>query len=175
MQLLELWNRQRHFTSFQSILSDYWRGVGNPFMDRAYARFCMSIPRAVLDNRRLLSGVFRRFYGKLAVIPGTYAPDPFILTGRYLILRKFANTLPPAFHRGLLKGFGNVQLRMDITSVQASGGEALHPLFDVLNRLSTWVNVNQLEQDYKMIMNSNKDIRPLRRLQSMQALAYRLV
>ena len=64
---------------------------------------------------------------------------------------------------------------MDIPSVQASGGEALHPLFDVLNRLSTWVNVNQLEQDYKMIMNSNKDIRPLRRLQSMQALAYRLV
>ncbi len=90
MQLLELRNRQRHFTSFQSTLSDYWRGVANPFMSRAYARFCLSIPRMALDDRRLLSGVFRRYYGRLAVIPGTYAADPFILTGKYLLLRKIA-------------------------------------------------------------------------------------
>jgi hypothetical protein len=63
-----------HFTSFQSTLSDYWRGVANPFMNRDYARFCLSIPRMALDYRLLLSGVFRRYYGRLAVIPGTYAP-----------------------------------------------------------------------------------------------------
>ena len=28
--------------------------------------------------------VFRRYYGRLAVILGTYAKDPFILTGIYL-------------------------------------------------------------------------------------------
>ncbi|NTU55210.1 MAG: hypothetical protein HGA79_03060, partial [Anaerolineales bacterium] len=135
MQLLELRNRQRHFTSFQSTLSDYWRGVANPFMSRAYARFCLSIPRMALDDRRLLSGVFRRYYGRLAVIPGTYARDPFILTGKYLVLRKIAGVLLPAFHRGPLKGFGNVQLRMDIESVQATGKGALWPLFDVLDKL----------------------------------------
>ena len=175
MQFLELWNRQRHFTSFQSILSDYWRGVANPFMDRAYARFCLSLPRIALDYRRLLSGVFRRYYGRLAVIPGTYAPEPYILTGRYLIMRKVANILLPAFHKGPLKGFGNVQLRMDIASLQSSGRESLSPLFDVMDHLSRWFDVGQLERDYQAVMNSRKDIRPLRRLQSVQTLAHRLI
>jgi hypothetical protein len=175
MQLLELRNRQRHFTSFQSTLSDYWRGVANPFMSRAYARFCLSIPRMALDDRRLLSGVFRRYYGRLAVIPGTYAQEPFILTGKYLILRKIAGIMLPALHRGPLKGFGNVQLRMDIESVQATGKGALWPLFDVLDKLAGWVDVRHLEQDYETIMHSQKDIRPLRRLQSVQTLAYRLL
>ena len=175
LQLLELRNRQRHFTSFQSTLSDYWRSVANPFMNRAYARFCLSIPRLALDNRQLLSGVFRRYYGRLAVIPGTYAQEPYILTGKYLILRKIAGALVPAFHRGPLRGFGNVQLRMDIHSVQSSGRKALWPLFENLDRLSSWVNVDVLERDFQTIMLSQDDIRPLRRLQSVQTLAYRLM
>ena len=174
LQFLELWNRQRFFTSFQSILSDYWRGVATPFMNRAYARFCLSIPRIALDNRRLISGVFRRYYGKLAVIPGTYASDPYILTGRYLLLRKIANAVVPAFHRGPLKGFGNVQLRMDISSVQSTGWNALWPILDVWDQLAKWLDINQLERDYKTVMRSKKDIRPLRRLQVAQTLAYRL-
>jgi len=174
LQFLELWNRQRFFTSFQSIISDYWHGVANPFMNREYASFCMSLPRVALDNRRLLADVFRRYYGRLAVIPGTYAQEPYILTGRYLILRKMANVLPPAFHRGPLRGLGNVQLRMDIASLQSSGRDALQPLFRVLDRLSEWVDINQLEQDYQTVMKSDKDMRPLRRLQSIQALAHRL-
>jgi hypothetical protein len=175
LQLLELRNRQRYFTSFQSTLSDYWRGVATPFLNRSYARFCLSIPRMALDNRQLLSGVFRRYYGRLAVIPGTYAREPFILTGKYLILRRIAGVLVPAFHRGPLKGFGNVQLRMDIASVQAIGRDALWPLFYDLDRLSEWVDIEQLERDYQTIMRSREDIRPLRRLQSVQTLAYRLI
>ena len=174
LQLLEVRNRQRHFTGFQSTLSDYWRGAATPFVNRAYARFCMSLPRVALDDRRLLADVFRRYYGRLAVIPGTYAKEPFILTGRYLILRKIASVLLPAFHSELLKGFGNIQLRMDSASVQASGRDALWPLFEKLDVLSAWVDVEQLERDYQTLMHSKEDIRPLRRLQSMQTLAYRL-
>lgn len=175
LQFLELRNRQRSFTSFQSILSDYWRGVASPFMGRDYVRFCLSLPRLALDNRQLLSGVFRRYFGRLAVIPGTYAPDPFILTGKYLVLRKIAGTLLPAFHRGPIKGFGNVQLRMDIESVQNTGRDALWPLFDAREKLSDWLDFNQLERDFQMVMTSKEDIRPLRRLQSAQTLAYRLI
>jgi hypothetical protein len=173
--LLELRNRQARFTGFHTILSDYWRGVASPFMNRAYARFCLSVPRAALDDRRLLSGVFRRYYGRLAVIPGTYAPNPFILTGKYLLLRKLAGMLAPAFHRGPLKGFGNVQLRMDIHSVQFSGAEALWSLFEAREKLSNWLDFSQLERDFQTIMKSDEDIRPLRRLQSAQTLAYRLL
>jgi hypothetical protein len=63
---------------------------------------------------------------------------------------------------------------MDITSIQATGRDALWPLFDVLDQLAGWVDVRQLERDYETIMHSQEDIRPLRRLQSVQALAYRL-
>jgi hypothetical protein len=175
MQLLELRTRQRLFTNFQTTVSDYWRGVASPFMGRDYVRFCLSLPRLALDNRQLLSGVFRRYYGRLAVIPGTYASEPFILTGKYLVLRKIAGLLLPALHRGPLKGFGNVQLRMDIESVQADGKDALWPLFDAREKLSDWLDFNQLERDFQMVMTSMEDIRPLRRLQSAQTLAYRLI
>lgn len=172
---LELWSRQRFFTNFQSTLLDYWRGVANPFMNRAYARFCMSLPRVALDDRRLLADVFRRYYGRLAVIPGTYAKDPFVLTGSYLVKRRLAEKLPPALHRGPLKGFGNVQLRMDIESVQSTGRDALWPLFETREKLSEWLDFSQLERDFQTVMTSKEDIRPLRRLQSAQALAYRLL
>jgi hypothetical protein len=37
------------------------------------------------------------------------------------------------------------------------------------------VDIEQLERDYQTIMRSREDIRPLRRLQSVQTLAYRLI
>ena len=175
MVLLEAWNRQRMFTSFQTVLKDYWGGVGTPYLNREYARFCLSLPRAVMDERRLMADVFRRYFGKLAVIPGTYAKDPYILTGRYLILRRLAKWLRPVFHRGPLRGFGNVQLRLDTHSVRATGKAGLWPLFENLDQLAEWFDVDQLEKDYRMVTRSIEDIRPLRRLQAVQTLAYRLM
>jgi hypothetical protein len=175
LQYLELWNRQHCFTNFSSTLFDYWTGVTPPFINRAYARFCLSVPRVVLDDRHLLGAVFRRYYGRLAVIPGTYAKDPFILTGKYLLLRRAAEMLPPSLHVGPLRGFGRVQLRMDIESVQATGKAALWPLFEMQDQLASWLDISQIEKDYQTIMRSKEDIRPLRRLQAAQTLAYRLM
>lgn len=175
LMFLCLWSRTRFFNVFQSTLSDYWRGVADPFLNRDYARFSMSLPRAALDSKRLLADVFRRYYGRLAVIPGTYAKDPFILTGKYLIKRRMAATLPPSLHRGPLRGFGNVQLRMDIDSVQSTGRNALWPIFEAKDQLSKWLDFSLLERDFQTIVNSREDIRPLRKLQSIQALAYRLL
>ncbi len=170
-----LWNRQRLLTSFQSTLSDYWCGVATPFINRAYARFAMSIPRAVLEDRRLLGDVFRRYYGKLAVIPGSYASQPFILTGKYLLKHRIVEHLPVPLHHGLFAGFDDVPLRMDIDCIQATGKESLWPLFDAWDQLSEWLDVDMLEREYQTIKQSSEDIRPLRRLQSVQTLAYRLL
>ena len=174
MMFLELWNRQRFFISFQSTLSDYWRGVATPFMDRTYARFCMSLPRTALENRRLLADVYRRYYGRLAVVPGTYANEPLLLTGRYLLNRRIAQVLPKSIRRGSFAGYENKQLRMDIESIQAVGRKSLWPLFETIEQLPKWIDVNQLEQDYQTLMHSKEDVLPLRRLQSVQTLAYRL-
>ena len=172
--LFELWNRQRLFTSFQANLASHWSGVATPFLNRAYARFSLSLPRAVLENRRLLGDVFRRYYGKLAVIPGTYANEPFIRTGRYILRRRIVEHLPPPLHHGPFAGFDDVPLRMDIDCIQAAGKKALWPLFDTLRELSQWLDVRLLEREYQTLQRSSEDIRPLRRLQSAQTLAHRL-
>jgi hypothetical protein len=172
---LGLWSRQRLFTSFQSTLSSYWRGIATPFLNRAYARFCLSLPRAVNENRRLLGDVFRRYYGRLAVIPGTYASQPFILTGKYLLKHRIVEHLPAPLHHGPFAGIDDVPLRMDVDCIQATGKESLWPLFDAWDQLSEWLDVSLLDQAYKEIMLSRDDIRPLRKLQSAQTLAYRLL
>ncbi|NWG35232.1 MAG: hypothetical protein HXY42_12375 [Chloroflexi bacterium] len=175
LQLFELWSRQRFFTAFQATLSSYWRGVATPFLNRAYARFSLSLPRAVIENRRLLADVFRRHYGKLAVIPGTYASQPFVLTGRYLLKHRIVNHLPAPLHHGPFAGFDDVPLRMDIDCIQATGKESLWSLYEAWDQLSEWLDVCLLEREYQTLKRSKEDIRPLRRLQSVQALAYRLI
>ena len=169
------WTRQRLFTSFQSTLASYWREAATPFLNRSYARFALSLPRAVLENRRLLGDVFRRYYGRLAVIPGTYANQPFILTGRYLLKHRIAEQLPASLRHGPFAGYDDRQLRMDMDSIQLSGKKSLWPLFDNWDRLADWLNVNLLEKEYQTVMRSKDDIRPLRKLQSAQTLAYRLL
>ena len=119
-----------------------------------------------LDDSRLLKDLFRRYYGRLAVIPGTYAKDPFILTGSYLLLRRIASICLLHFIWGLLLGFDDVPPSMDTESIQTTGREALWPLFDAREQLSEWLDFNQLERDYQTLMHSREDIRPLRRLQS---------
>ncbi|MCC6300306.1 MAG: hypothetical protein IT314_13505 [Anaerolineales bacterium] len=174
-QFLALWGRQRMFIPYQCTLSDYWRGVGAPFINRAYARFCLSLPKATLDGRRLLGDVFRRYYGPLAVIPGTYAKEPFIPTGKFLIQRRIAAKLPPYLRKGSFAGFDWTPLRMDFDSAQRYGEAAFWPLFDAWDALAAYLNMNLVERDFQAIMNSQQDDRPLKRLQTVQVLAYRLL
>jgi len=171
----ELWSRQRLFTNFQATLCDYWRGVVTPFLDRDYARFCMSLPRAARDNRRLLVDVYHRYYGRVSTIPGSYSSDPFIVTGRYLMKRRLVKLLPALADLGVLRGFKEKPLRMDMDCVQVTGRAALWPIDEARPQLGDWLDMSQVDQAYRAVMASTDDIRPLRKLQSVQALAYRLL
>jgi hypothetical protein len=173
--LAEIWSRQRIYTSFQSTLSDYWRGTGTPFLNRAYARFCFALPRTALERKRLLGDVFCRYHPRVAAIPGTYGPEPLIRTGRYLLKRRLALGLPSSLRLGPLKGFRDVPPRMDIECVQAHGWKALWPLDAARGLLDEWLDTTQLDVAYNEAMSSTADIRPLRRLQSPQTFAWWLL
>ncbi len=173
--MAEISSRQRLYTSFQSTLSDYWRGVGTPFLSRQYARFCLSLPRPALEGRRLLADVYRRHYARVATIPGTYGDEPFIRTGRYLLMKRLARALPAGLRLGPLRGFRNGQPRMDMEAVQAHGWDALWPLQEARSQLAEWMDVSKLDAAYAAVMADSRDIRPLRKLQSVQAFAYRLL
>jgi hypothetical protein len=173
LQFMESWGRQRLFGSFQTTVADCWRGVATPFMNRAYARFSMSLPLVALGNRRLLGDMFRRHYGRLSTVPGTYGSEPHRLTGRYLLKRRIAGFMP-AWLRRFVPGLDEVPLRLDVGSVQALGKEAVWPIFERVDQLGDWLDLHQLETNLQTIMRSKEDVRPLRKLQSVQALAYRL-
>ena len=174
LQLLQFWNRQRLITSYLSILMHYWRGVVTPFMDRAYVRFCLSLPRTALDQRRLMADVFRRYYGRLAVIPGTYGQEPLIPTGSYMLQKRIAQRLPMSLRR-LMRGSVNVARNVDSAPVRAYGKKALWSLFEAWDELGEWFDLDQLAKDYEETLTPNIDARPLRRLQAIQSIAPRFL
>lgn len=169
--LAELWSRQSRLTGFQATLADYWHGVATPFLNRAYAQFCFSLPRPALEHRRMLADVFRRHHGLVATLPGTYGPEPFIRTGRFLLKRRIADWLPHTLRRGPFAALRDVPPRMDIHCVQAHGWTALWPIAECRDRLAEWLDMTKIDEAFAAVMSSAEDMRPLRKLQSVQALA----
>lgn len=174
INLLNIRNRQRMFISFQSTLADYWRGTATPYMDRAYAQFCFSLPKAVLENRRLEIDMLKRYYPKVMAIPGTYAPEPAILTGRYLLKRRAAKKLPPRLGSRLLpEFFAQKSLESDVASLAHCCEKGIWPIPEMKNALSEWIHYDRVIPVYHAALNG--DMTSMRRLQSLQAFSYRLM
>ena len=173
LNLLNIWGRQRHFTYFQSTLSAYWQGVATPYMDRDYARFSFSLPRAVLDERLLQKAMLRRYYPKLAAIPGTYASEPVLPTGSYILKKRVAHYLPESVTRSVFPGLNKTKINPDIQCVARDGKAAFYPVFERLDALTRWMQTDVIEKTYQQIL-SKHDIKAVRKLQSIQTLAFRL-
>lgn len=173
LRFLSFWGRQRHFTYFQSMLSDYWRGVGTPFLNRDYARFCLSLPRCVLDDRRLLGEVFKRYYPKVVAIPGSYKGAPYYTTVRYVVKRRFAQLLERTPLQGSLQLINTRRLETDIDCIKNNGWDSFWPVSETMDQLRKWIDVNQLENVYNTALGG--DMQSVRKLQSIQTIAYRLL
>jgi hypothetical protein len=172
LRFLTMWGRQHHFTYFQSKLSDYWYGAATPYVNREYARFGLSLPRAALDDRRLQIDMMRRYYAKVMAVPGTYAIEPAVLTGRYLVNRRLANVLPnPIVSKFLPEFTATRNIKTDITSLRTCREAAIWPIPVIQKSLESLFDVSQIENSYQSAING--DISSVRKLQSIQALAYR--
>lgn len=168
-----MWSRQRYFTYFQSMLCDYWFGVATPFIDRAYARFGFSLPRAVLDDRRLQIDMMRRYYPEVMSVPGSFAREPAISTGRYLMKRRLVQALPSGLARRLFPEFNKERKHSsDITSLQASKEKAIWPIPDMQSELEKWFEPLSVRRAYQAAMSG--DVISVRKLQAIQTLAYRM-
>ena len=173
LRFLTLWGRQHYFTYFQSMLSDYWRGVATPFLNRDYGNFCLSLPRAALDERRLQRDMFAYYLGSAARIPVSYDQAPMINNGPFLLRKRLARILPDSLLRGPLREFRPSDLSLDGVCVQNGGIEVLWPLLDAWNVLDGWLDMDILE---KVVTRASRgDVRAVRKLQSVQTLAFRLL
>ena len=173
LMFLDFWNRQRLFIYYQPMMYDYWRGVGTPFHNKDYTKFCLSLPRLALENRYLQKEMFRRFYPHMARIPGTYAPKPFVLTGHYLLKRRIARYLPKPLRRGPLREFNPLPNTLDSDCLKASGRSALWPIYEAWDRLSEWIDMNMVSQAIEAAQQGN--LQAVNKLEAVQTLAYRLL
>jgi hypothetical protein len=174
LRFLTLWGRQNHFTYFQAMLSDYYRGVATPYINREYARFCLSLPRVALDERRLQIDMMRRYYARVMTIGGTYAIEPAVLTGRYLLKHRLANLMPPALVPRLLPAIARVKKgRADVKCLRACGEDALWPIPETRTRLSEWVHLEAVDQAYVDALGGDK--KSVHKLQAVQTFAFRLL
>ncbi|NSW52299.1 MAG: hypothetical protein HPY85_07335 [Anaerolineae bacterium] len=174
LRFLTLWGRQNHFTYFQSLLADYFTGVAVPYLNRAYARFCLSLPRAALDDRRLQIAMMSRYYPGMMAIGGTYAPEPALLTGRYLVKKRLASALSTPLVKWFLPEFSAArQIATDIDGLRRYGKDATWPIPQTSKVLEQWMDMDRVEGAYQSAING--DMRSVRKVQAIQAFAYRLL
>jgi hypothetical protein len=64
---------------------------------------------------------------------------------------------------------------VDFEPLQAYGKASLWPLFEVWDQVGEWLDMSQVEKDFKAVMSSRDDSRPLRRLQATQTFASQFV
>lgn len=173
IMMLNLWERQRHFTNFQTMLADFYRGIATPYLNKNFARFCFSLPRQMVENRRLLIEMMLRYYADVMSVPGTYGKDPALLTGRYLLKRRGANKLPKQITRYLFpEFFSTKQDNSDVVSVARGGHKALWPIYETMTELSNWVDTKVISD--LLLAGFQGDIRAIQKIQCLQALAYRI-
>jgi hypothetical protein len=83
--------------------------------------------------------------------------------------------LPRSRRLGPLAVFAAVHPRMDCDALRASGPAGLWPIHEAERQLAEWLDVAQLRPFYDRAVSDARDYRALRRLQSVQTLAYRLL
>jgi hypothetical protein len=69
-----MWNRQARYTSYQPTMYSYYGLERSPFMNRDYARFCLSLPPELLRKRKLQIEMLEKYWPKQFAIGGTSMP-----------------------------------------------------------------------------------------------------
>jgi hypothetical protein len=81
--------------------------------------------------------------------------------------------LPESLSRSIFPDIYRIKSSSDLACVLAAGKKSFYPLFERLDRLANWVDPNAVEKNYRKII-SEKNGKAVRKLQSLQTLAYRL-
>lgn len=156
LMFLDFWNRQRIFIYYQPTMYDYFRGVATPYLNRNYARFCLSLPRCALDHRRLQKDMLRRHYPDIAKIGGTFG-EPLIRSGRYYLKRAIARRLPRWLRISSLREFATTGNQIQTKALQAWGEQSLWPLNEMRRELGALFNLDYLERIYQRATAGNEE------------------
>ncbi|MFH1317466.1 MAG: asparagine synthase-related protein [Candidatus Omnitrophota bacterium] len=158
---LDFWNRQHNFIFYQSMMHSYLKGVYTPYMNREYARFCLSLPQFALKGRYLQKKMLKRYWPEAAKISSTYSQSSLVEAGWSTAKQMAKYFLPWKVVVKLMRSFGVVSNTMDLDCVKATGWKSLFPLnkdfdgqdiFNVDEVLNTaWRVQNYSQKDYSKV------------------------
>ncbi|MBE9114502.1 hypothetical protein IQ249_01210 [Lusitaniella coriacea LEGE 07157] len=174
LMMLDLRQRQRLYISYQPIMYDYYLGVSTPFLNRAYANFCLSLPRTVLEDRRLLKEMYRRYYPNLASISGGCAKNEAMrMTDRYVMKRIIARKLPSKLRLGLFQEFADAPSAVNLGKVLKNSGDKSVPFsLKALHLLDSWFDCEKLRHLCKQSTTGQQA--PYKKLSTLFPIAMRI-
>jgi len=91
----------------------------------------------------------------------------------YFLKKRIARRLPKYLLRGPMRIFNSSPLSMDGECLRKTGNAALWPIFEVWNQLENWFHMDRVKEVLRQ--SETGDVLSLRRLQCIQAFAYRLI
>lgn len=188
MWLLFQWNRVFQFSSYQPIMYEYFCGSVTPFVRRNLAKFTLSLPRAVLERRRLFYDVIKKRYPQIAKLPGTYdhpAPIfdfipskygiPFLLTKSYMFKAAIGYLLPNFLRVGIFREFSPTSNLFSQGAIKKYQLESLYPIDDFKTDQQTLFDEKEINKFIKNLLSEEVNIKPSMKAWPIQTLITRLV
>ena len=188
MWLLFQWNRVFQFSSYQPMMYEYFSGVVTPFVRRSLANFTLSLPRAVLERRRLFYDVIKSKYPAVSKIPGTYDQPthifdfiptkfgiPLLLTKGYMLKAAIGYLLPNFLRIGIFREFSPTPNLFAQKAIHMYGAESLYPLNDINIDLQNYFDKIEYKKYINCVLKEPLDIKPSMKAWPLQTLVNRLV
>jgi len=186
--LLFQWNHVSQFSSYQPMMYEYCGGVVTPFVNRALANYCLSLPRVALEGRRLFFDVIRARFPDMARLPGTFDHPsqvfdfipkrygiPLLLSKRYMAKAAIGYVLPDRLRLGPFREFGPTPNRFGQDAIAAHGIRSLFPLDIVDLERQQFFDQKTVEEFVSKVLAERIDIYPQMKLWPIQAILYRLL
>lgn len=128
--LTDLWTRQRKMIFFQTYLYNHWNPSFDPYNNLDLIQFFFSLPDHLRSERTLSKEILKKYYPKLARVPGTFQSDgsPLVSSSSYQWRQRIARRLPNAARIGPFALWKAMQLNPAAQSITHLGKAAFFPL-----------------------------------------------
>lgn len=168
MNMIDMWNRQSRSIFYQPMMYSYFGLERSPFMDREYARFCMSLPVELLRKRKLQIAMLNEYWPDIGKIGGTFYPKKGLYrkwhSFRYIIANRLPRNLRP------LAGATSVN-KMELDCAIARRWDVAFPITSNLNSIEP-LRAEPILKAVNGAFSGNKD--GLLKMIAVQPLVFRL-
>jgi hypothetical protein len=169
MNIVDLWNRQKRFIYYQPEMYNYFGKERSPFMQRDYARFCMSLPDTFLWKRNLQIEMLEKYWPAMGRIGSTFTQRKGIDRKWHGLRQTIAEHLPKEIRP--LVGITSVNL-MSIDCIRQRGMDVFFPISNRIDLIDV-INTKVVGRIVQSALKGSK--RDYMKIVAIQPIIYRLL